>query len=42
MFLDTNVVSELRKAKAGGADKNVTAWAAGASAASMFVPLAPT
>jgi len=36
MFLDTNVVSELRKAK------NVTAWAAGASAASMFVPLAPT
>jgi len=41
MFLDTNVVSELRKAKAGGADKNV-AWAAGASAASMFVPLAPT
>jgi hypothetical protein len=26
--LDTNVVSELRKAKAGKADKNVTAWAA--------------
>ena len=25
--LDTNVVSELRKAKAGKADKNVTAWA---------------
>ncbi|MBX6724298.1 MAG: VapC toxin family PIN domain ribonuclease, partial [Dactylosporangium sp.] len=36
-LLDTNVVSELRKAKAGRADKNVTAWAAGASAASMFV-----
>jgi hypothetical protein len=25
--LDTNVVSELRKAKAGKADKNVTTWA---------------
>jgi hypothetical protein len=36
-LLDTNVVSELRKARAGRADKNVTAWAAGASAASMFV-----
>lgn len=36
-LLDTNVVSELRKAGAGRADKNVTAWAAGASAASMFV-----
>lgn len=37
LLLDTNVVSELRKARAGRADKNVTAWAAGASAASMFV-----
>ncbi|HEY8471192.1 MAG TPA: type II toxin-antitoxin system VapC family toxin [Natronosporangium sp.] len=36
-LLDTNVVSELRKAGAGRADKNVTAWAAAASAASMFV-----
>jgi hypothetical protein len=36
-LLDTNVVSELRKATAGRADKNVAAWAAGASAASMFV-----
>lgn len=36
-LLDTNVVSELRKAGAGRADKNVIAWAAGASAATMFV-----
>lgn len=36
-LLDTNVVSELRTARAGRADRNVTAWAAGASAASMFV-----
>jgi hypothetical protein len=36
-LLDTNVVSELRKARAGRANKNVTAWAVGASAASMFV-----
>jgi predicted nucleic acid-binding protein len=36
-LLDTNVVSELRKARAGRADRNVVAWAAGASAASMFV-----
>lgn len=36
-LLDTNVVSELRKARAGQADKNVVAWAASASAASMFV-----
>jgi toxin FitB len=36
-LLDTNVVSELRKAKAGRADKNVTAWAASTSAATMFV-----
>jgi len=36
-LLDTNVVSELRKARAGRADKNVAAWAADASAASMFV-----
>ena len=36
-LLDTNVVSELRKARAGRADKNVVVWAAGASAASMFL-----
>lgn len=36
-LLDTNVVSELRKARTGRADKNVTAWAASASAASMFI-----
>ncbi|MFC7279684.1 type II toxin-antitoxin system VapC family toxin [Paractinoplanes rhizophilus] len=36
-LLDTNVVSELRKAKAGRADPNVVAWAAGAAASSMFV-----
>ncbi|MDT4990359.1 MAG: toxin FitB [Actinoplanes sp.] len=36
-LLDTNVVSELRKARSGRADKNVTAWAAGMSAMSMFV-----
>lgn len=36
-LLDTNVVTELRKARTGRADKNVIAWAAGASAASMFV-----
>ena len=36
-LLDTNVVSELRKARAGRADKNVATWAAGESAVSMFV-----
>ena len=30
-LLDTNVVSELRKAKAGKADKSLTAWAASVS-----------
>lgn len=35
--LDTNVVSELRKAKAGGADKNVTAWAAAVPPGSLFI-----
>lgn len=34
-LLDTNVVSELRKA--GKADKNVSAWAASVSAASLFL-----
>lgn len=36
-LLDTNVVSELRKAKAGKADPNVTAWAVGVPAASLFL-----
>lgn len=36
-LLDTNIVSELRKAKSGKADKNVTAWAESVSAASMFL-----
>lgn len=36
-LLDTNVVSELRKAKAGKADQNVRAWAESVSAASLFL-----
>lgn len=36
-LLDTNVVSELRKAKAGKADKNVTVWAGNVSADSLFL-----
>lgn len=36
-LLDTNVVSELRKAKAGKADKNVIAWANQVSAAHLFL-----
>lgn len=36
-LLDTNVVSELRKAKAGKADPNVIAWAANVSAANLFL-----
>jgi hypothetical protein len=35
--LDTNVVSELRKAKARKADPNVTAWAAAVPASGLFV-----
>lgn len=35
--LDTNVVSELRKAKAGKADPNVTAWAARLPTTSLFI-----
>jgi toxin FitB len=35
--LDTNVLSELRKARLGKADPNVTAWAAGVDAAALFV-----
>jgi len=36
-LLDTNIVSELRKAKGGKADKNVTAWAESVSAMSLFL-----
>lgn len=36
-LLDTNVVSELRKAKTGKADPRVTAWAAKTSASEMFL-----
>ena len=36
-LLDTNVVSELRKAKSGKAHPSVTAWAAGVPAGSMYV-----
>jgi hypothetical protein len=35
--LDTNVVSELRKAKAGKADKNVTVWAASVSPGGLYL-----
>lgn len=36
-LLDTNVVSELRKAKAGKADKNVKAWAESVPAMSLYL-----
>ena len=36
-LLDTNVISELRKARAGKADSNVAAWAAGVPVANLFV-----
>ena len=36
-LLDTNVVSELRKAKSGKADKNVEAWANSVSASSLYL-----
>lgn len=35
--LDTNVVTELRKAKAGKADMNVTTWAASIAPSSLFL-----
>lgn len=35
--LDTDVLSELRKAKSGRADPNVLAWAAGVMPASLFI-----
>lgn len=36
-LLDTNVVSELRKAKAGRADAGVTAWASAVPAVALFL-----
>ncbi len=36
-LLDTNVVSELRKVKAGKADRNVAAWARQTPASSLFL-----
>ena len=36
-LLDTNVVSELRKAKRGKADANVVAWAASVPAGGLFI-----
>lgn len=36
-ILDTNVVSELRKAKAGKADANVVAWAASQDPSALFL-----
>jgi toxin FitB len=36
-LLDTNVVSELRKAKAGKADPNVATWAARVPLISLFI-----
>ena len=35
--VDTNVISELRKAKHGKADKNLTAWAARVPASTLFL-----
>jgi len=36
-LLDTNVVSELRKAKSGKADRNVVAWAMAVPPGDLFV-----
>lgn len=36
-LLDTNVVSELRKVRAGRADPNVARWADGVDAATLFI-----
>jgi len=36
-LLDTNVISELRKAKSGKADQHVVTWANGVSATSLFL-----
>lgn len=36
-LLDTTIISELRKAKSGKADKNVVAWANSVSASSLYL-----
>lgn len=36
-LLDTNVISELRKAKSGRADRNVIDWASGIPVSALFV-----
>jgi hypothetical protein len=36
-LLDTNVISELRKAKSGKADAKVIAWANSISATQLFI-----
>ena len=36
-LLDTNVVSELRKVKAGRADPQVSRWAQGAQASALYL-----
>ena len=36
-LLDTNVISELRKAKSGKADRNVVLWADSVSAPSLYL-----
>ena len=36
-LLDTDVISELRKAKSGRADRNVLAWARSVSATSLYL-----
>ena len=36
-LLDTNVISELRKAKSGKANRGVVAWANGISASNLFL-----
>ncbi len=36
-LLDTNIISELRKAKSGKIDKNVSEWAEGVATASLFL-----
>jgi len=36
-ILDTNVISELRKAKAGKADKNVTKWASTMPSSALYL-----
>jgi predicted nucleic acid-binding protein len=38
-LLDTNVISELRKVRAGKADRNVTAWARSVPPATLFLSM---